>query len=585
MVLMLSIFSEESIGVAEGMESAKRSTIYIILVWLCIVPPGMIIVLGNNSPGEVNWLYVALFSISGFLSVRFPIVRNGVPLFLVMWITVPAFLMYGLFAEMVVMQFSLLAHLFVWRGKTLKLYRFCLFSLLFFFLSIISALAFHAVGGEVGTLQFWPIIFAAYCYQIVHSLFYHMIRQAYFTLRKRQAIFPMKSAVAETIMVLAILPLALTVYFLLQLFGAGTFFLIGIPFFVVTIIMYRHDHSRKINHNLQRAVHVGSGLSALLSEKEVIDHFMVEMSELFKTDYTYLFDHQDGWLELIRSYEQGQFVDIDFADLAAGQGIAGTVLEGKKPLIYKNRDEWEAISKDYSPDQMQSVLCIPISRNGKIEAVVFLASKKKAAFVDYQLKILDILCSYFTVNVEKARYMEEAITKSERCALTNLYNYRFLEDRLVYEYNRFKNHQLHDLSVVMLDIDHFKKVNDTYGHQSGNDILTGLARELAAMLPAEGILARYGGEEFVFLLPGVSKRAAISFAEEVRSEIAGHPFTITSDLDEENCQRDIHITLSMGVSAMPDDTDEAMALLRNADRALYIGAKQTGRNKVASYVK
>lgn len=244
------------------------------------------------------------------------------------------------------------------------------------------------------------------------------------------------------------------------------------------------------------------------------------------------------------------------------------------PVIYHKRNEWVSISKDYSPDDMQSVLCVPITRNQHVEAVVLLASKKKFAFKDYQLKILDNLCSYFTVNVEKARYMEDAITKSEHCALTNLYNYRFSEKHLAYEYNRFNQHQIDVLSVVMLDIDHFKRVNDTYGHQSGNDILASLARKLEAMLPTDGIVARYGGEEFVFLLPGVSKSAALAFAEEVRLEIAGHPFIITSDLDKEKSQQNVYVTVSIGVSAIPDDTNEAMVLLRNADRALYIGAKQ-----------
>ncbi len=567
------------------MKSEQRSALLLPLLWLLIVPPGVVAILWNDPPGQVNGLYVTLFCLAGFFSVLFPIVRNGMPVLLVMWIAVPAFLLYGLFVEIVVMQVSLLAILVARRERMFEWTRYCLHSLLFFFLSIISSIAFHAVGGEVGTLQFWLLFFAAYCYQIVHTFFYQIIRGAYFTIRKRQPAFVSISAIVESMIVLAILPFALTVYFLLQLFGIGAFFLIGIPFFIVTIITYFNDHSRKLNRHLRQAVHVGGELSAVLTEEKLIDQFIVEVSEFFKIDFAYLFDHQDGWLELIRSYEQGQFVEIDFVDLAAGQGMAGVVLERKQPIIYHKRNEWETISKGYSPVEMQSVLCVPITRNQKIEAVILLASKKKFAFKDYQLKILDILCSYFTVNVEKASYLQEAITKSERCALTNVYNYHFLEERIVYETSRFNHGQIDELSVVMLDIDHFKKVNDLYGHESGNAILIGLVRKLEAMMPKEGIVARYGGEEFVILLPGVSKSAASAFAEYVRSEIAGYPFTITPDLNEEKQQLDIQITLSIGVSAMPDDTDEAMALLRNADRALYIGAKQAGRNRVASYTK
>ena len=83
----------------------------------------------------------------------------------------------------------------------------------------------------------------------------------------------------------------------------------------------------------------------LLTEKDVIDQFVIKVSEMFDAEYTYLFDHQDGWLELIRSYEHEKFIDIDFALLSAGQGIAGLVLEQNKPIIYSERKEWESISK------------------------------------------------------------------------------------------------------------------------------------------------------------------------------------------------------------------------------------------------
>jgi len=189
------------------------------------------------------------------------------------------------------------------------------------------------------------------------------------------------------------------------------------------------------------------------------------------------------------------------------------------------------------------------------------------------------------VSVEKARYMQEAVTKNERCALTGLYNYRYLEERLTYEMDKLKNNSIKNLSVVMLDIDYFKQVNDAYGHQSGNDILYMFAKKLEAALPTGGTVGRYGGEEFVYILPGIAKKEAVEFAENLRAEIGGHGFTIIPDLVEDKYPLVVHITSSIGVSSAPSDTDEAMTLLRNADRALYLGAKQAGRNRVAEYVK
>ena len=201
------------------------------------------------------------------------------------------------------------------------------------------------------------------------------------------------------------------------------------------------------------------------------------------------------------------------------------------------------------------------------------------------MKTLDILASYFTVSVEKARYVEETVIKSERCALTKLYNYNYLEERLEIEMAKLKKGVLDELSVLILDIDYFKNVNDTYGHQSGNDILSSLAGILEETVPEEGIVARYGGEEFVYLLPNKSKQEAMYFAEQLRQRIENHKFEIISDLGDHAPHLAIGITVSIGVSTALDDADEAKTLLRNADRSLYIGAKQAGRNRVASYIK
>ena len=463
--------------------------------------------------------------------------------------------------------------------------RFFINSLLFFLLSITAAFIFNVAGGEIGSLKFWPIILAVFCYQFFHTVLYKISLKLYANYQKLDSPFISKDSWVDYALILVLLPLSLTLYYLLQVVGVGAFFLLGVPFFFIALVVRLYNNSEEINEGLQQVGKIGHELSGLLSETDVIDQFVIKVSQMFDAEYTYLFDHQDGWLELVRTYEQEEFKNIEFAILSSGQGIAGMVLKLNKPMIFSRREEWEAISKTYSPDDMQSVLCVPISRNQKVVAVLLLASEKKSLFEEYQLEILDLLCSYFTVSVEKAKYMQEVVTKNERCALTELYNYRYLEERLSYEMDRLIRKEINDLSVVMLDIDHFKQVNDTYGHQSGNDILYMLARKLESALPDEGTVGRYGGEEFVYILPGISKAGAVEFAENLRSEIGGHDFTIVPDLLGDKRPLVVPITSSIGVSSAPADTDEAMTLLRNADRALYLGAKQAGRNRVAEYVK
>ena len=149
------------------MRVANRSTMRYFILWLLTVPTGLIYVFLNYPPVQVNWMYVAVFIVFGFLTTYFPILWNGMPIFLVLWVTVPAFLMYGLFIEIIVMQISILAILLSLPSKLPLLQRFFINSTLFIFLSIIAAIVFDIVGGEIGSIEFWPVIIAVFCYQFI----------------------------------------------------------------------------------------------------------------------------------------------------------------------------------------------------------------------------------------------------------------------------------------------------------------------------------------------------------------------------------------------------------------------------------
>lgn len=234
---------------------------------------------------------------------------------------------------------------------------------------------------------------------------------------------------------------------------------------------------------------------------------------------------------------------------------------------------------------MQSVMCVPIYRNQTIEGVLILASREKHAFQAYQLKIVHLLCSYFAVSVEKANYVRDAVAKSEICELTKIHNYRYLDRQIDIDMKKLSAGVYHSLSLIMLDIDKFKEVNDSYGHHSGNLILQEFAQIIKAEIGPNGTVGRYGGEEFVVILPNYTKLQAMRIAEQLRLKIEQTPFIVQLDLADVSRDEIIFITASIGVSSAPDDSEEGMSLIRNADRALYIGAKQAGRNRVAEYVK
>jgi len=186
-------------------------------------------------------------------------------------------------------------------------------------------------------------------------------------------------------------------------------------------------------------------------------------------------------------------------------------------------------------------------------------------------------------SIDKAMYFEKTVEKSERCGLTGLHNFRYLERKMDEEMIRYHTKDISQVSVIILDIDHFKSINDSYGHQSGNDLLCAFAELLKSHLAHGATLTRYGGEEFVMLLPNVDKQQAYKIAESIRMEVMATNFRIIPDLTADRQAIQVQMTISAGVASIPSDANDAKDLLRKADRALYIGGKQAGRNRVGVY--
>ncbi|MDH4225302.1 MAG: diguanylate cyclase [Deltaproteobacteria bacterium] len=158
--------------------------------------------------------------------------------------------------------------------------------------------------------------------------------------------------------------------------------------------------------------------------------------------------------------------------------------------------------------------------------------------------------------------------------LTGLFNRREFHDRLIQEWARFERHHRH-LSVIMLDIDHFKNINDSYGHDCGDKVLKKLGGMLNAHRRKQDIICRYGGEEFIIILPETPAQAACMVAETLRKRVATQIFS---------CKRTpIAVRISLGVAgAIEHRTVDRDSLVKKADEALY-QAKQSGRNRVVMF--
>jgi diguanylate cyclase (GGDEF)-like protein len=162
-------------------------------------------------------------------------------------------------------------------------------------------------------------------------------------------------------------------------------------------------------------------------------------------------------------------------------------------------------------------------------------------------------------------------------SLTELYNRRFFQDRLTEEIERAKRYP-QSLSLIMLDIDNFKKYNDTYGHQAGDEALRITAGILRNSIRNIDVVARYGGEEFAVILPMTEASAAKDIAERIRGGVDCRYFP------DEFLRSTVKLSVSLGIASFPQDADNLFDLIRNADKALYV-AKVGGKNVVSLFDK
>jgi diguanylate cyclase (GGDEF)-like protein len=181
------------------------------------------------------------------------------------------------------------------------------------------------------------------------------------------------------------------------------------------------------------------------------------------------------------------------------------------------------------------------------------------------------VAEHITLSLSNLRLREDLRSQSIRDPLTSVFNRRYMEEAFTHELYRAARHS-RPVGVIMLDVDHFKAINDAHGHAYGDSLLKALAAYLKNRLRGEDILCRYGGEEFTIILPDTTLENALALAERLRSEIQALELEPGSPPLEP-----IHI--SLGVAAFPEHGRNAEELLKSADWALY-QAKKRGRDQV-----
>ena len=216
-----------------------------------------------------------------------------------------------------------------------------------------------------------------------------------------------------------------------------------------------------------------------------------------------------------------------------------------------------------------SELALPLKRQGEVFAVLDVQSGRMNGFTRDDERVLSAVADYASIALANARWVD---VRANRDGLTGLYNHRFLMEQLELELHRM-NRLGKPCSFVMCDIDHFKSINDDYGHQTGDAILKQVSALLTKSLRDSDIIARYGGDEFSAILPNTTQTDALGVAEKLRHK------TQEAVLWGPNHEGPHRATASFGVATYPEDARTPADLIRSADERLY-KAKQSGRNCV-----
>ncbi len=248
----------------------------------------------------------------------------------------------------------------------------------------------------------------------------------------------------------------------------------------------------------------------------------------------------------------------------------------KKPLFIdtarlKEMLEYQKCSPETSDALVEAGLnlFVPFISNERVLALLALGPKRSGKeFTPLELELLSTISFLFAAAIDNAKLFEAGVLDG----LTKVYTRRFFEHRLEYEMAVGMHYRTRRvLSLIMVDLDHFKQVNDVYGHQSGDQVLAQLARIISETIRMTDMVARYGGEEFVIILPELDIEGGLKIAEKIRSSVASAVFLPNGPA--------LKITASFGIASYPDFAKTKDDLISKADKALY-KSKESGRNRV-----
>jgi diguanylate cyclase (GGDEF)-like protein len=331
----------------------------------------------------------------------------------------------------------------------------------------------------------------------------------------------------------------------------------------------RQDQEVTIFHDVAKA------LTSSLDLDSILQTIMEKMAEFFRPDTWSLLMVDDQRDELYFAIAVGSAAEaLKNVRLKVGEGIAGWVAKNGERLVVPdvmNDPRFAKRIDEMTKWETRSIICVPLRSKHRVLGVIQLVNVDMQNFSDREEFFLQSLCDYAAIAIENARSVEkiQELTITDDC--TGLYNARHLYKTLeteVYRSARFG----YEFTVLFIDLDHFKQVNDTHGHLIGSKLLAEIGYLIKAQLRLIDYAFRYGGDEFVILLPQTAKDAALVVARRLRDTLRTTLFCQEEGLN-------LNVRASIGVATYPHDAKTPHDVIRQADEMMYL-VKNTTRDNI-----
>jgi diguanylate cyclase (GGDEF)-like protein len=322
-----------------------------------------------------------------------------------------------------------------------------------------------------------------------------------------------------------------------------------------------------------------SGMLAVATNLETtISLIVINARQLVDADYcaVYLLDSATHDLRLASRLDGAT---IDFSENLSVKALESgdwRMVSDQTLVVTRRDDNTVDIGSDVWPEPVSgnAMFTSLIGSEGVVGLLYVARARARAPFTaEYQQSLRDF-AKHISMPLQKARYQETLSDLAFKDVMTDLANFRYFEQRLNEEFTRAKRYQ-NPITLLLLDIDHFKNFNDVYGHKAGDALLRQFGAVLKDCLRESDIPARYGGEEFIAMCPGITTAEAKLVAERIRTAYENTEFNLGETLLGDTAT--VRITVSIGTASYPTHASEPTPLIRQADRALY-AAKERGRN-------